>query len=263
MEERRETNSAQPAERIFDIACLAASYGILFLLPQKTGLLFYLVFGVSAFLFCIGFFRLGLTFDAPSGPGGGRAVRVLYAVSGVLLDAAAVFVIFRDHFSFRSIAAAILLAVESVIFYAMAGGGSLFNSLTGEVQTVPGLKTPVEQLRQDFTGVETQLGYPWIGRVGTIKQDSIIYGPSADGFVVYGYYLFGRFHVAGSTNPLFPVPEDAQGHETEEIPDSRGVLLAKEDLPEAYARMFERYAKSKDAQWITVHYDPADPDRSR
>jgi hypothetical protein len=65
----------------------------------------------------------------------------------------------------------------------------------------------------------------------------------------YGYYQFGRFYIAGSTNALFPDPEDAQEHAVTEIPDRDGVLLAAEELPKAYAEMFARYAKSGKAQW--------------
>lgn len=79
----------------------------------------------------------------------------------------------------------------------------------------------------------------------------IIYDPLEDGFVIYGYYNFGRFYVSGSTNPFFPDPEDAQSHVVAEIPDSNGILLAEELLPEAYARMFARYAETGDAFWNT------------
>ena len=72
-----------------------------------------------------------------------------------------------------------------------------------------------------------------------------------DGFCVYGYYLFGQFYISGSTNPLFPDPENAQGHITEEIPDSDGILLAKENLPEAYRNMFTRYTEKGEARWST------------
>ena len=114
------------------------------------------------------------------------------------------------------------------------------------------MQIPIEELRQIFAGVDTQLRYPWIGKIETIKEDSIIYGPSEDGFCVYCYYQFGRFFISGSTNPLFPDPEDAQGHIVREIPDGNGILLAKENLPEAYAAMFIRYVESGEAQWRTI-----------
>ena len=51
-------------EIIVDFLCLAASYVLLFLLPQKVNILFWAVFALAAFLFCIGFFRMGLLHDS-------------------------------------------------------------------------------------------------------------------------------------------------------------------------------------------------------
>ncbi len=55
-------------ERTIDVVCLIASFAILYLLPDRINVLFYLLFAVSAFLFCIGFFRLIATFDEPDSP---------------------------------------------------------------------------------------------------------------------------------------------------------------------------------------------------
>lgn len=312
MADSDEKKKAVKTEQIIDILCLAASYGVLFLLPEKISIVFYLIFGVSAFLFCIGFFRLGLSFDPPSHSGGVIIAGLLYAVFGVLINVAGLYTVFQDHGSARSIVTAILLMIEALVLFSMAGSGfktpgyqsltailfrviavllilfaivfviwrrfmdtsvivsllllfesiflwrmangkNPFNTLSSEIQTVPGLRVPITELQQTFAGVSTQLGCPWIGKIDTIKQDSIIYGPSEDGFVVYGYYLFGRFYVAGSTNPLFPDPEDAQGHMITEKPVSSGLLLSKEELTEAYVKMFTRYAESGIAQWITAY----------
>ena len=309
MDEYKEDNNPVILEQVFNFICLVASYGVLFLLPQKIGILFYLIFGISAFLFCIGFFRLGLSFDAPADAKSAHFISLIYVVFGVLINTAGLYGIYKDHGSGRSIMIAILLLIEALLLYAIAAnassvpesqritaivlriaavaailfgiafivqnhfsessvmigmillleciclwrmgsGSNPFNKLTPEVQSVPGMHTPIKQLHSVFAGVETQLGCPWIGKVQTIKQDSIIYGPSEDGFVVYAYYLFGRFYVAGSTNLLFPHPEKAQGHLVKELPDSTGTLLDKEYLPVAYANMFKRYAESGKAQWV-------------
>ena len=310
MEDNREKKNSVKIEQVLDILSLAASYGILLLLPREINVLFYLIFGVSAFLFCIGFFRLGFTFDAPADSRAERAVGCFYALFGTVINAAGLFRISKDHGSGRSIMIATILLIEALVLYAMAGGGSKtpgarrlaaivfrtaaavlvifgiafcirkhfsdasvitatmlliesiclwklgsgsnpFNTLTPEIQTVSGLREPIAQLQQAFAGVETQRGYPWIGKVRTMKQESIIYGPTEDGFYVHGYYQFGRFYISGSTNALFPDPEDAQGHAVTEIPDRNGILLAKEELPNAYAKMFARYAETGNIQWST------------
>ena len=298
-------------EQIIDIVCLAASFGILFLLPHKIDFFFYLIFGISAFLFCVGFFRLGFTIKVPAVSGWTLFTGIFFALSGVIINIVGLYEIWRDHGSGRSITIATLLLIEALLFFAIAGssaktlgakrmaaillrivavlaglfgiafaiwkglrefsvligtmllieaiclwkmgsGSNPFNTLTPEIQAVPGMQIPIEELRQIFAGVDTQLRYPWIGKIETIKEESIIYGPSEDGFCVYCYYQFGRFYVSGSTSPFFPDPEDAQGHIVREIPDENGILLAKENLPEAYAAMFIRYVESGEAQWRTI-----------
>ena len=304
MENNGEKKKSVNKERIFDIFCLAASYIILFLLPQKISLFFYILFGIAAFLFCIGFFRLGLTYDTPSGAKSGLPGGLFFAVFGVLINTSGVYIINQEQGSGRSITIATLLLIEALVMFSIAGSdfrtpqqqrltvivfraaavllvifGTAFairkhfsessvivltmlliesicfwkmqagNSRNSEIQAVPGLRAPLTQLQENFAGVRTQLGYPWIGKVQTIKQDAVIYGPSEDGFVIYGYYLFGRFYVAGSTKPLFPAPEDAQNHKVEEVPDGSGRLLNKEELTEAYVKMFSRYAENGDTVW--------------
>ena len=64
--------------------------------------------------------------------------------------------------------------------------------------------------------------------------------------------------MAGSTNPLFPGPDDAQGHIVEEIPDSSGRLLYKDELTKAYAKMFARYAENGDTVWTADYQKGAD-----
>ena len=308
MENSEDKKKTVLTERIIDILCLAVSYGILILLPQTSGLFFYLIFGASAFLFCIGFFRLGLTFDELPTARGQLLAGLFFAVFGILINSTGVILIHQEEGSGRSIMIATMLMIEALVLYAMAGsafqteiyqryaaivfqtaavlltvsgvgymiaqhfsgasviiatflliesiclwgmykGNNPFNTLNPEIQTVPGLRVPIEQLQQSFSGVQTQLGYPWIGKVKTVKQDAIIYGPSEDGFVVYGYYLYGRFHVAGSTNPLFPEAEDAQGHIVAEVPDSNGNLMNKDELMKAYVNMFARYVENGTTRW--------------
>ena len=252
--QKEEKKSSMITEQIFDVICLITSYGILFLLPQKIDVFFYLIFGISAFLFCIGFFRLGFTFHAPAGANGILIAGLFYVIIGALINAAALYEICRDQGSGRSITIATLLLIEALVLFAMAagrsstpesqrraavllraaavfavlfgiafalwkhfseaavimgtillieavclwkmgGGSNPFNTLTPEIQSVPGMRIPIGELKSVFADVETQLGYPWIGKIQTMKQDSIIYGPSEDGFCVYGYYLFGQFYI--------------------------------------------------------------------
>jgi len=55
--------SEDRSELTIDVLCLLASYGLIFMLPQRMSILFWIIFGISAFLFCIGFFRMGAVID--------------------------------------------------------------------------------------------------------------------------------------------------------------------------------------------------------
>ena len=122
--QKEEKKSSMITEQIFDVICLITSYGILFLLPQKIDVFFYLIFGISAFLFCIGFFRLGFTFHAPAGANGILIAGLFYVIIGALINAAALYEICRDQGSGRSITIATLLLIEALVLFAMAAGRS-------------------------------------------------------------------------------------------------------------------------------------------
>ena len=74
-------------ERTVDTVCLIASVVFLYLLPYRISILFYLLFGCSAFLFCIGFFRLVATIDEPSLPETAYLTGLTFMVGGMAVNA--------------------------------------------------------------------------------------------------------------------------------------------------------------------------------
>lgn len=311
MDTNEEKKGLDIKELLMDSGCLVLSYVLLFLLPQNVNILFYLLLGVSAFLFCIGFFRLGFIIDIPKNRkndiltsagfaalgaaangiglfriiaehGSGRSICIaavlliqavlLYAMAGskaeaprtvwvmtllfraaaVICAAAGVIYLFCKDFSEGAIAVCGMLLIESVVLWAMGKGNNPFNTLSSGIQTVPGMKKKAAELHKDFAGVETQLGKPWLGRIRTIREDCIIYGPSEeDGFFIYGFYNFGRYYVAGSSDAVFLNEAEGEAHRIAEIPDRNGRLLDHEMLPEVYAEMFRRYLQNGETVWST------------
>ena len=297
-------------EIIADILCLAASYGLLFLLPQKENILFWAVFALSAFLFCIGFFRMGFVLDSIKSK---KAIVVsgsLLVLCGIILNSAGIFAIWKTQGSERSIAAAILLlieaivmysitashaesprsqwimslvfkvaavlliiggvvymitdafsdaaiaagvllAIEGIVFWAIGSGNNPFNSSESPIRAVPGMKKTVQELCGALGNTETQLGFPWLGKIRTIKDNTIIYGPSEEGVFVYGYYHFGRFYVTFSKDISLLDADEADAHRITEIPDSKGTCLGEDSLPEAYAYMMTRYLENGNPIWST------------
>ena len=154
-------------------------------------------------------------------------------------------------FSDTSIAAGLLLLIEGIIFWAMGNGNNPLNSAASPIRAVPGMKKTVQELCDALDNTETQLGFPWLGRIRTIKNDTIIYGPSEEGVFVYGYYHFGRFYVTFSKDVSLLDEGEADAHRITEIPDSKGICLGEESLPEAYACMITQYLKNGNPIWST------------
>ena len=297
-------------EIIVDFLCLAASYMLLFLLPQKVNILFWAVFALAAFLFCIGFFRMGFLLDSIKSKKSIVVSGSLLVLCGIILNSAGIIAIWKTQGSDRSVAAAILLLIEAIVmysitasqtdtprsqwimslifrvavvlliigavtgmiaasfsdtsiaaglllliegivFWAMGNGNNPFNSATSPIRAVPGMKKTVQELCDALDNTETQLGFPWLGRIRTIKNDTIIYGPSEEGVFVYGYYHFGRFYVTFSKDVSLLDEGEADAHRITEIPDSKGICLGEESLPEAYACMITRYLENGNPIWST------------
>lgn len=297
-------------EIIADIFCLAASYGLLFLLPQNANILFWAVFALAAFLFCIGFFRMGFMLDSiksqkaivVSGSllvlcgivlnsagiiailktqGSERSVAaailllieaivmysitashaesprsqwimsLVFRVAAVLMIISAAVCMIADAFSGASIAAGVLLLIEGIVFWAIGSGNNPFNSDASPIRAVPGMKKPVLELCDALGHTETQLGFPWLGKIRTIRDNTIIYGPSEEGVFVYGYYHFGRFYVTYSKDISLLDADEADAHRITEIPDSKGICLGEASLPEAYAYMMTRYLENGNPIWST------------
>ena len=297
-------------EIIVDFLCLAASYVLLFLLPQKVNILFWAVFALAAFLFCIGFFRMGFLLDSIKSKKSIVVSGSLLVLCGIILNSAGIIAIWKTQGSDRSVAAAILLLIEAIVmysitasqtdtprsqwimslifrvaavlliigavtgmiaasfsdtsiaaglllliegivFWAMGNGNNPFNSAASPIRAVPGMKKTVQELCDALDNTETQLGFPWLGRIRTIKNDTIIYGPSEEGVFVYGYYHFGRFYVTFSKDVSLLDESEADAHRITEIPDSKGICLGEESLPEAYACMITQYLKNGNPIWST------------
>ena len=299
------------AELAVDILCLLASYGLIFILPQKLNILFWIIFGISAFLFCIGFFRMGTVIDRCKAKKVKRSSEILLIASGIVLNCSGVLAIWNDQsiergiciatlllieaivmysaaasravtlrlqwiislifriaavpmaiggiaaivhsiissFSGTNIAMGVFLIVEGIIFWAIGSGNDPFDPSFSPVRAVPGMNKTVQELCDALAGTETQLGFPWIGKVGTAKEETIIYGPTDEDVFVYGHYHSGRFYIVSGDDISLLDAKQADAHRITEIPDSKGSCLSAELLPEAYSDMITRYLENGKVVW--------------
>ena len=102
-----------------DILCLVASYGLLFLAPDNVNILFWVLFALSAFLFCIGFFRLGFIIDPPKTKKGMIISGSLLVTFGIALNCIGICTVFISYGSGCSIAIAVLLLIEAILMYSI------------------------------------------------------------------------------------------------------------------------------------------------
>ena len=174
---------------------------------------------------------------------------LVFRIAAVLMVIGAVVYAVITSVSYTAIALGLMLLVEGIVFWAMGSGNNPFNSSMSPIRAVPGMKKTVQELCDALSGTETQLGFPWLGKIRTVKEDTIIYGPSDEGVFVYGYYHFGRFYVASSDDISYLEEEQADLHRITAIPDSKGVCLDAESLPEAYADMMTRYLENGNIVW--------------
>lgn len=303
--------SGDRTELMIDLLCLLASYGLIFMLPQKMNILFWSVFGVSAFLFCIGFFRIGSVIDRCKAKRVKRFSGILLILSGIVLNFSSVFAIWKTQgiergvciatfllieaivmysaaasravtlrfqwlislvfrvaavfmtiggiaaivssiitsVSGTNIAIGVFLLVEGIVFWAMGSGNNPFNSSFSPVRVVPNMNKTVKELCDALAGTETQLGFPWIGKVCSTAEETIIYGPTEEDIFVYGHYHSGRFYIISSDDISLLDAEQANSHRIAGKPDSKGRCLDVDLLPEAYSNMITRYLEYGKTIW--------------
>ena len=303
--------SGDRTELMTDILCLLTSYGLIFILPKKMSILFWSVLGISAFLFCVGFFRMGSVIDRCKAKKVKRCSNILLIASGIVLNCSGVFAIWKTQSIERGICIATLLLIEAIVMYSaaasravtlrfqwiislvfriaavpMALGGiaaivcSIMTSVSGTniaigvfllvegivfwaigsgndpfdpsfspVRAVPNMNKTVQELCDALADTETQLGFPWIGKISATAEETIIYGPTEEDVFVYGHFHFGRFYIVSGDDISLLDAEQAAAHRIAEIPDSKGRCLDAGSLPEAYSNMITRYLENGKIIW--------------
>ena len=265
-------------KNLINILLIIVSYGILFLLPKELGVLSYTIFGISIFLFIVGYFRLVPDLKLTDRLGYKPAYFLTVFLGLIAFTVGALFLYF-DHGSGKSMIIAFLLLMEGITFLGTNGGDVInirVERLTSRILyvfavflaafavfiivkqktdgvtaafmvliecvaavimgiirryklEVVGMKTPIRELFQKFETLETELGYPWFGKVGRHKE-CILYGPNEDGFSVFGYYnRSGKFYLELA---------DA-GKKTMTIDDS--------NMLERYQEMFDYFVSTEKA----------------
>ena len=100
---------------------LLLSYMLLFCLPEEFGWKGWLIIGISAFLFCIGYYGLLGSLPEPGTPAGALARRLALVTFGVALFAGGIYYVYSSDGSEKSIAIATLTLIESLVICGLGG----------------------------------------------------------------------------------------------------------------------------------------------
>lgn len=99
---------------------------------------------------------------------------LIFRAAAVLLVIGGIAYMFIASFSDTAIPLGVILLVEGIVFWAIGSGNNPYNSSLSPIRAVPGIKMTVSELRDVLADAETQLGYPWLGKISGMKEDTII-----------------------------------------------------------------------------------------
>ncbi|MBQ9459971.1 MAG: hypothetical protein IJU66_08585 [Oscillospiraceae bacterium] len=224
-----------------------ASYGLLLLLPKESNVLSWVILLASAILFCLGAFWMGSAFNGPTGDAFVKTKRFVLRVFAVAACAAGALYAWTDDMSDRSIITATLLLIEGAAAW-MLSDAKTYNASMDGMKQVPSMTSPIDEVFRAFEHVETPLGFPWMGKVRSIDDPCIIYGPTRAGSFLYCWYHVGEFTVSECDSVSWLDEAEARRHMVETSwdrdADELGQLyhLTAMLLPDFYWNMFEDYA---------------------
>ena len=235
---------------IIGVLLLLFAFGIMAFFPENRTLLTFIIIFVSAFVFCIGYFRIGIAFDGPRGKTFHIMKTILFFLAGIAMIAFGIYALIKEHFNYRGLSLFILNVIYGLAMMPYAFSNVMNEAVDGIKQSAA-VSVPIEALYDAFKDIDTPMGRPWIGKVTNVESDCIIYGPTDKGSFLFGYYLFGTFTFGASPlTSMLQDPESARAHTIETHWDrddfGQGQLyhFLSRMLPDFYISMFENYAKT-------------------
>ncbi len=228
---------------------LLLSYALLALLFlwRDVNFLSWVIFAVSAFVFCIGAYWVGSAFNGPTGDAFVKGKRIVLRVLCVALIAAGAYIAWLDNFNGRGIIVATMLLIQGVTAW-MVSDAKTYNATMDGMKQVPSMASSLDEVFRAFEHVETPLGFPWMGKVQSIDDPCIVYGPTQAGSFLYCWYHTGEFTVSECDDESWLDETEAEKHRVHTTWDSdageMGQLyhLTAKLLPDFYWNMFEDYA---------------------
>lgn len=103
---------------------LLVSYMLIFYLPQELTLKGWIAFGLSVFLFCIGYFGFLDTLPEPGTPTGALIKKLVLVTVATAMFCVGIYYVYMDNGSEKSLAIATLFLIESLVMCGIGSGGN-------------------------------------------------------------------------------------------------------------------------------------------
>lgn len=115
MDQQNNNNNLGLWDYLIPGGLLFLSYWMLFFLPQQESWKFWIAFAVSVFLFCVGYFRLLETMPKTTSQTGSAIRNLILMILGMGMFLFSLRYVYLDNGSMKSLAAATLLLIESMV----------------------------------------------------------------------------------------------------------------------------------------------------
>jgi len=235
---------------IIGAVLLLFAFGIMAFFPVGPSLLTWIIVFVSAFAFCIGYFRLGLAIDVPMGKTFLAVKTIIFCLSGIAMIVFGIYALIKEGLNDKGMGIFSLNLIYGVAMQLYAFSKGMNYAVDGIKQSEE-VNVPIEALYDAFRDIDTPMGRPWIGKVRNVEKDCLIYGPTDQGSFLFGYYLFGTFTFGASPlTDMLQDPESARIHtiltqwDRDDFGKGQLYHFLSRMLPDFYISMFENYAKT-------------------
>lgn len=232
------------------VVLLLLSFGIMAFFPVRTSFITWVIVAISAFSFCIGYFRLGIAFNGPMPKAFLAIKKIVFCAAGIAMIIFGVYAVIREEANGKGLGLFTMNLIYGIAMQYYAFDKAMNYAVDGIKQS-DDMNVPIDALYNAFKDIDTPMGRPWIGKVKNVDGDCIIYGPTNNGSFLFGYYLFGTFTFGAS--PLTSMLEESEAASSHIVDASwdrddfgYGQLyhLLSRMLPDFYISMFESYSKS-------------------
>lgn len=169
-----------------------------------------------------------------------------FRIAGILVSAFAVWMCVAGNWNTAPVAIATVVLIVGIALFMLGSPGD-YNSMT-DMTAMIAMDKPrkIGEFYEAFKNVNTPLGSAWLGKISTIRGDTLIFGPNSrheylyfwltsDGNIGYlGYSFLDGLIKERRIEPVFPPMEDEGSSVADHLCYQADVLMCQSELKESF-----------------------------